>query len=262
MFLVDSPQVLDGLRRIGHCHLTRADELLMSSASRVTADDARELPPGVGDVRAMDESAVRPAAILRQFGHGVAMTFVLLVVCGVIYPATLYALGHIAFARQSRGSLIHDRAGRVVGSALIGQSFARPEYFHGRRSATSYNAANTSGSNLGPTNPALIDSARASASRFRAENSLSDSQRLPSDVGTSSGSGIDPDISPANAWLQIARVARARSVDTVALHALVDHHVQPRQLFVLGEPRVNVLLLNLATDSAFGAPSASPAGPQ
>lgn len=207
------------------------------------------------------ESAVRPAAILRQLGQGVAITAVLLVLCGVIYPATLYALGHIAFARQASGSLIHDRAGRVVGSALIGQSFTRPEYFHGRRSATGYNAANTSGSNLGPTNPALIDSARASASRFRTENALTDSQRLPSDAGTSSGSGIDPDISPANARLQIARVARARGVDALALRTLVDRHVQPRQLLVLGEPRVNVLLLNLAADSAFGAPAASPVGP-
>lgn len=190
------------------------------------------------------------------------MTAVLLVLCGVIYPATLYALGHIAFTRQANGSLIRDRAGRVLGSALIGQSFARPEYFHGRRSATGYNAANTSGSNLGPTNPALIDSARASASRFRTENALTDSQRLPSDAGTSSASGIDPDISPANARLQIARVARARAIDALALRTLVDRQVQPRQLLVLGEPRVNVLLLNLAADSAFGSPAASPVGPQ
>ena len=234
----------------------------MSGASQATPDDAREMSPGVDDVGAMDESAVRPAAIVRQLGHAVAMTAVLLVLCGVIYPATLYALGRVAFANQANGSLIHDRTGRVVGSALIGQSFARPEYFHGRRSATGYNAANTSGSNLGPTNPTLIDSVRTSASRFRAENLLSDSVHLPSDASTSSGSGIDPDISPANARLQIARVARARGVDTVALRTLVDNHVQPRQLRVLGEPRVNVLLLNLAADSAFGAPAALTAGPQ
>lgn len=234
----------------------------MSDARRPTSDDGRKKSPGDDEARAMAESAVRPAAVFRQIGRGLAMTAILLVFCGVIYPAILYALGRIGFTRQANGSLIHDRAGRVVGSALIGQSFASPEYFHGRRSATGYNAANTSGSNLGPTNPALIDSVRAGASRYRTENGLPDSVQQPSDAATSSGSGIDPDISPTNARLQIARVARARGVDTLALRTLVDRHVQPRQFFVLGEPRVNVLLLNLALDSAYGAPAASTAAPR
>jgi K+-transporting ATPase ATPase C chain len=233
----------------------------VSGVSQATSDHAREKLAGDGDVGTLVESAVSPVSVLRQLGHGVAMTAVLLVLCGVIYPAALYSLGHVAFARQANGSLLHDRTGRVVGSALIGQPFTRPEYFQGRRSATGNNAANTSGSNLGPTNPALIDSVRAASARFRTDNALTDSLQLPSDVGTASGSGIDPDISPANARLQIARVARVRGIDALALRTLVERHVQPRQLLVLGEPRVNVLQLNLAVDSAFGALAAPHGSP-
>jgi len=198
----------------------------------------------------------------KQLWPAIALTFVLMIITGLVYPGVVTGLAQLLFPRQANGSLVIASNGQVVGSALIGQSFARPQYFHGRRSATGYNAANTSGSNLGPTNPALIDSARSGASRYRTENGLPDSVQQPSDAATSSGSGIDPDISPANARLQIARVARARGVDALALRRLVDRHVQPRQLFVLGEPRVNVLLLNLALDSAYGAPAASIAVPR
>jgi K+-transporting ATPase ATPase C chain len=186
-----------------------------------------------------------------QLRSAVVVTATLLLICGVAFPIALFAVGRIAFPHQATGSLLYAGASRVVGSALIGQSFVRPEYFHGRPSVTRYDAANSSGSNLGPTNPQLVADVRRYAERFRAENDIAATVPLPIDAVTASGSGLDPHISPANAALQASRVARARAVRSEAVRALVDEHTEGRQLGVLGEPRVNVLLLNLALDSVF-----------
>jgi K+-transporting ATPase ATPase C chain len=144
-----------------------------------------------------------------------------------------------------------ERNGRVVGSQLIGQTFAKPEYFHPRPSAagSGYDAANSSGSNLGPTNPALADRLAKDAAEFRKENPEY-SGLLPADAITASGSGLDPEITPANAAAQSARVAKARGASLEAIQKLVADHTQERDLGVLGERRVNVLQLNLAMDQA------------
>jgi potassium-transporting ATPase KdpC subunit len=185
-------------------------------------------------------------------GRAMALTAVLLVLCGVVYPAALFVAARVAFPAQSHGSLVRDAAGRVVGSALLGQSFTRPEYFHGRRSAVGYDAANSGGSNLGPSNPARVDSARAAEVRVRAEDGLRSGDTVPVDLVTASGSGLDPDISPAGAAIQVARVARARGVATEAVAALVRAYTVGPTLGTLGAPRVRVLVLNLALDSTWG----------
>lgn len=162
---------------------------------------------------------------------------------GVIYPVTMTVLAQLVFPEQAGGSLL-VRRGRVVGSVLIGQSFDQPQYFWGRPSATTpspYNAAASSGSNLGPTNPVLIEAVNARAAALGAGP-------IPVDLVTSSGSGLDPHISPAAALFQVPRVAAQRGVARQSLEALVRAHTEPRTLGFLGEPRVNVLQLNLALD--------------
>lgn len=182
-------------------------------------------------------------------GRAVALTIVLLVLCGVVYPAVVLVAARAAFPVQSHGSLVRDANGRVVGSALLGQAFTRPEYFYGRRSAVAYDAGNSGGSNLGPSNPVLTDSVRAASARIRAEDGVSLAASLPADQVTASASGLDPDISPASAALQVGRIARARGLAATAVARLVGTHTTAPTLGMLGEPRVNVLRLNLALDS-------------
>jgi K+-transporting ATPase ATPase C chain len=190
----------------------------------------------------------------------VTITVVLIVITGFVYPGVVTAAAQLLFPRQANGSLV-QRDGRSIGSALIGQNFGRPEYFHGRPSAagTGYDATASSGTNKGPTDRKLADTLIAQAVDSAVKNDGAVRGRIPSDMATSSASGLDPHISPANAQLQVARVARTRGVDTAAVRAMVDRRTEGRQFGVFGEPRVNVLLLNIAIDSAFGAPKTLPA---
>jgi len=180
------------------------------------------------------------------------MTLVLCVITGFIYPGVVTGLAQVLFPRQANGSLVRVN-GRVVGSALIGQPFTKPEYFHPRPSAAGngYDATASSGTNKGPTDAKLADTLIAQAVNDAVTNDGAVKGHVPSDMATASASGLDPDISPANAFLQVARVAHARGVDSARVRALVDAHVQGRQFGFFGEPRVNVLLLNIALDSAF-----------
>ena len=179
------------------------------------------------------------------------MLLVMTVITGVLYPLAVTGVAHVAFPHQADGSLI-VRDGHVVGSRLIGQPFDDPRYFWGRPSATSpqpYNGAASAGSNLGPTNPALADAVRQRIAALHAADP-GNTQPVPVDLVTASASGLDPEISPAAAKYQLARVARARHLDVARVRQLVAAHTQGRWLGLFGEPRVNVLALNLALDAA------------
>jgi K+-transporting ATPase ATPase C chain len=185
-------------------------------------------------------SLIRPALILL---------LVFTVLTGLVYPLVVTAISQVVFPAQANGSLIVHN-GQTVGSTLIGQQFDAPKYFWGRLSATGpypYNAAASSGSNLGPTNPALLDEAKARIAALKAADPTN-TQPIPVDLVTSSGSGLDPDISVAAALYQVPRVARLRGMTESAVLALVNQFTQGRTLGFLGEPRVNVLQLNLALD--------------
>jgi potassium-transporting ATPase KdpC subunit len=185
-----------------------------------------------------------------QLKPAVIVLALLTLITGVIYPLVVTAIAQVALPAQANGSLI-VKDGKAIGSELIGQSFDDPKYFWGRLSATApfpYNAASSSGSNLGPTNPALIDEVQGRIDTLKAADP-SNTQPNPVDLVTSSGSGLDPHISPAAAEYQVARVARARGLDEAVVRQLVAQHTQGRDLGVLGEPRVNVLDLNLALDA-------------
>jgi K+-transporting ATPase ATPase C chain len=181
----------------------------------------------------------------------------LTVITGVIYPLVVTVVAQVAFPWQANGSLVdsagaHAESAKAAGSALIGQSFENPRYFWSRISATTpapYNSASSTGSNLGPTNPALLDEVKGRIGALRGPDGA-DARFIPVDLVTSSGSGLDPHISPAAAEWQIPRVAKARGIDPAELTALVRRHTERRQLGILGEPRVNVLLLNLELDRA------------
>src|SRR5262249_36417404 len=178
------------------------------------------------------------------------MLVVLTVLTGIIYPAIVTGIAQLVFPRQANGSLI-VKDGKVVGSALIGQPFDDAKYFWGRPSATapfSYNAGASSGSNLSPTNPALIKSVQDRVDALRAADP-GNTAPVPVDLVTASGSGLDPHISPAAALYQLPRVARERKVDPHVVQQLIDQHTEGRFLGLLGEPRVNVLALNLALDA-------------
>lgn len=183
----------------------------------------------------------------------IAMRFTLVttVLFGLAYPLVVTGVSQWLFPRQSNGSLI-IRDGRIVGSQLIGQMFSSDSYFHARPSSAGdgYDAANSSGSNLAPTNRALVERVQAEVAKLRAENP---NAPIPVDFVAASGSGLDPHISPAAADFQLRRVASARKISQESLRALVAKHTEARQFGILGEPRVNVLKLNLELDSAFPA---------
>lgn len=182
----------------------------------------------------------------------ISLTLVLCVITGFVYPGIVTVVAQTLFGSQANGSLVMQN-GKVVGSALIGQSFTQPYYFHSRASAagSGYDASASSGTNKGPTDAKLADTLIAEAIRAAVANDGARVGSVPSDMATASASGLDPHISPANAYLQIKRVAVARGVDSASVRALVNSHTERRQFGLFGEPRVNVLLLNLAIDSAF-----------
>jgi K+-transporting ATPase ATPase C chain len=187
----------------------------------------------------------------NQLRPAIVLTLVLCVITGLVYPGIVTGLAQVLFPHQANGSLITGADGTVIGSELIGQQFGRPEYFHPRPSAAGagYDDTLSSGTNLGPTSAKLADTLIAQAVDSAVKNDGVVKGQIPSDMVTSSGSGLDPHISPANALLQVARVARARHADSATIRALVERHIEERQFGFFGEPRVNVLRLNLALDS-------------
>jgi K+-transporting ATPase ATPase C chain len=198
--------------------------------------------------------------MLKEIRPAIIILVLLTLITGLAYPLAMTAIAGVIFPKQAEGSLI-ERDGKVVGSALIGQEFKDDKYFHGRPSATTapdpadstktvpapYNAANSGGSNLGPTSKALNDRIKEDADKLKAENS---SRSVPVDLVTTSGSGLDPDISPDGALFQVPRVAKARNMPEERVRQLVADNTQGRLAGLFGEPRVNVLALNLALDAA------------
>jgi K+-transporting ATPase ATPase C chain len=190
----------------------------------------------------------------NQLRPAIAATLVLMILTGLIYPGIVTAVAQMLFPRQANGSLV-TLNGQVVGSELIAQQFAGAQYFHPRPSAgAGYNGAASSGTNKGPTDLKLADTLIAQAVDSVVKLDGAVKGQIPSDLVTSSGSGLDPHISPASALLQVGRVARVRGLDSAAVRALVERRVEGRQFGFFGDPRVNVLMLNLALDSAFGRP--------
>jgi len=195
-----------------------------------------------------------PSELLRSL----RLTLVIFAVTGLVYPFVGTGLAQLLFHSQAEGSLL-TKNGQVVGSSLIGQQFTKPEYFHGRPSATvdpsdaskavPYNAANSAGSNYGPSNQALIDRVKKDVDTARQENGLAADAQVPADLVTTDFSGFDPDVTEASALLQVDRVAQARGLDAAKVRALVEKHVQGRVLWIFGEPHVNVLDVNMALDS-------------
>jgi len=187
----------------------------------------------------------------RQFLPGLRMTLVLTVLTGLIYPGLVTGLCQMLFKNQANGSL-EIKDGKVIGSTLIGQNFARADYFQSRPSAAGngYDAANSSGSNLGPTNQKLVDRVKTSVEAFRKANP-NYSGPIPADLVTASGSGLDPHLSPESADAQVGRIAQARGATAQNIHALVVQFTEGRDLGFLGEPRVNVLRINEALDAKF-----------
>lgn len=188
----------------------------------------------------------------KQMLPGLRMTLLLTVLTGLIYPGIVTGLCQILFPRQANGSLI-VRNGRVIGSELLGQNFTRPEYFQPRPSAAGsdgYDASSSGGSNLGPTSQKLVDRVKASADKFRKENP-DFNDPIPADLLTASASGLDPHLSPAGAQAQVTRIAGARGADPGQIGQLVTQFTEERDWGFLGEPRVNVLRLNLALDERY-----------
>jgi potassium-transporting ATPase KdpC subunit len=200
--------------------------------------------------------------MLRQIRPAIVVLVALTVITGLVYPLAMTGIAQVIFPYQAQGSLV-ERDGKVFGSELIGQVFESDKYFHGRPSATTapdpkdptktvpapYNAANSGGSNLGPSNKALIDRVKGDMDKLKAENP---SMPVPADLVTTSASGLDPDISPEAAFFQVPRIAKARNLPQERIRQLVEDHTEGRLFELLGEPRVNVLKLNLALDQIAG----------
>lgn len=205
----------------------------------------------------MENTPARLAVARESLWHhtrtAVLMVVVLTLLLGIVYPLILTGISQVIFPSQANGSLVRDGSGNVVGSAILAQGFTQPQYFHPRPSAAGtdgYDATSSGGSNLGPTNQKLVDAVQDRASAYRQDNRLAEDAPVPVDAVTTSASGLDPDISPANALLQTPRVARVRGLPESQVRALVDQYTDDRTFGVLGEPRVNVLSLNLALDGA------------
>jgi potassium-transporting ATPase KdpC subunit len=186
----------------------------------------------------------------RNLLIAVLMTVVTTLLLGIVYPMVVTALAQTMFPDKANGQLVSRRDGQLIGSRIIGQAFSSPEYFHGRPSAagTGYDAANSGGSNLGPTNKKLVDAVTANVSAARADNPTAP---VPIDLVTASGSGLDPHVSPAAALFQVPRVAHERGAAEADIRRLVEAQAEDRQFGFFGEPRVNLLLLNLTLDQQF-----------
>lgn len=195
--------------------------------------------------------APQKESTLSHIVPALLFTIVSVIALGLIYPAIIWLIGIVAFPHQAAGSLI-TADGKTIGSSLVGQTFTKPQYFHGRPSAAGKNGndpTQTGGTNLGPTSKKLIDSIASAVAALKKENPDATGP-IPSELVTSSASGIDPDISPEGAYYQVPRVAKARRMTQDAVRAIVDSHIVGRTLGILGEPHVNVLELNMALDKA------------
>jgi potassium-transporting ATPase KdpC subunit len=194
---------------------------------------------------------------MRSLITAIAMTLMLTLLTGIIYPLVVYGIAQVAFPWQANGSLV-TRDGHVVGSSLIGQNFTQPRYFHSRPSAAGangYDASSSGGANLGPTNRQLVEKVKHALLKVLEENPGIRPQEVPIGMLTSSASGLDPEISPAAAHLQVLRVARARGLSSQVVENLVREHTRPRFAGVFGEPGVNLLELNLALDRLAQSPN-------
>jgi K+-transporting ATPase ATPase C chain len=181
-------------------------------------------------------------------------TVVTLVLTGLAYPLAVTGAAQLMLSHRANGSIVVDDKGREVGSELIGQGFVDPAYVHPRPSNSNYDATSSGGTNLGPTSKKLRDGARQLAETYRADNGLPADAPVPVDAVSRSASGLDPDVSPDNAMLQTARIAKARNVALARVQAVIADYIEGRELGIFGEPRVNVLAVNLALDQQFGRP--------